>query len=105
MWFFFCERVTVRIVECSFMLRGPTPTPPPTPNKKTYNKPKQNKTKQKIKKERNNIPTHKEKSNKTNETDTNTTTQKKDRFFMVDSMSYFSFQQVLHDWCNKRCGK
>ena len=24
-----------------------------------------------------------------------------DRSFMVDQMSYFSFQPVLHDWCNK----
>ena len=24
-----------------------------------------------------------------------------DRFFMVDPLSYFSFQPVLHDWCNK----
>ena len=27
-----------------------------------------------------------------------------DRSFMVDSLSYFSFQPVLHDWCNKGCG-
>ena len=27
-----------------------------------------------------------------------------DRSFMVDPLSYFSFQSVLHDWCNKgRC--
>ena len=25
-----------------------------------------------------------------------------DRSFMVDPLSYFSFQPVLHDWCNKR---
>ena len=24
-----------------------------------------------------------------------------DRSFMVDPLSYFSFQSVLHDWCNK----
>ena len=24
--------------------------------------------------------------------------------FMVDPLSYFSFQPVLHDWCNKGCG-
>ena len=23
---------------------------------------------------------------------------------MVDPLSYFSFQPVLHDWCNKECG-
>ena len=23
---------------------------------------------------------------------------------MVDALSYFSFQSVLHDWCNKGCG-
>ena len=23
---------------------------------------------------------------------------------MVDPFSYFSFQPVLHDWCNKGCG-
>ena len=23
---------------------------------------------------------------------------------MVDSLSYFSFHPVLHDWCNKGCG-
>ena len=23
---------------------------------------------------------------------------------MVDPLSYFSFQPVLHDWCNKGCG-
>ena len=22
----------------------------------------------------------------------------------VDALSYFSFQPVLHDWCNKGCG-
>ena len=27
-----------------------------------------------------------------------------DRSFMVDSLSYFSFQSVLHDWCNKGHG-
>ena len=27
-----------------------------------------------------------------------------DRLFMVDPLSYFSFQPVLHDWCNKGCG-
>ena len=27
-----------------------------------------------------------------------------DRFFMVDPLSYFSFQLVLHDWCNKDRG-
>ena len=27
-----------------------------------------------------------------------------DRFFMVDPFSYFSFQPLLHDWCNKGCG-
>ena len=26
------------------------------------------------------------------------------RAFMVDSLSYFSFQPVHHDWCNKGCG-
>ena len=23
---------------------------------------------------------------------------------MVDPLTYFSFQPVLHDWCNKDCG-
>ena len=27
-----------------------------------------------------------------------------DRSFMVDALSYFSFQPVLHDWCNKGRG-
>ena len=27
-----------------------------------------------------------------------------DQSFMVDPLSYFSFQPVLHDWCNKGCG-
>ena len=27
-----------------------------------------------------------------------------DRSLMVDPLSYFSFQPVLHDWCNKGCG-
>ena len=27
-----------------------------------------------------------------------------DRSFMVDPLSYFSFQLVLHDWCNKDRG-
>ena len=27
-----------------------------------------------------------------------------DRSFMVNPLSYFSFQPVLHDWCNKGCG-
>ena len=27
-----------------------------------------------------------------------------DRSFMVDPLSYFSFQPVLHDWCEKSCG-
>ena len=27
-----------------------------------------------------------------------------DRFFMVDPLSYSSFQLVPHDWCNKGCG-
>ena len=27
-----------------------------------------------------------------------------DRSFMEDPLSYFSFQPVLHDWCNKGCG-
>ena len=27
-----------------------------------------------------------------------------DRSFMVDPVSYFSFQPVLHDWCNKGTG-
>ena len=27
-----------------------------------------------------------------------------DRSFMVDPLSYFSFQLVIHDWCNKGCG-
>ena len=27
-----------------------------------------------------------------------------DRSFMVDPLSYFSFQPVLHDWCNKGHG-
>ena len=27
-----------------------------------------------------------------------------DRCFMVDPLSYFSFQPVLHDWFNKGCG-
>ena len=27
-----------------------------------------------------------------------------DRSFMVDPLSYFSFQPVLHNWCNKGCG-
>ena len=26
------------------------------------------------------------------------------RSFMVDPLSYFSFQPVLHDWCNKGRG-
>ena len=26
------------------------------------------------------------------------------RSFMVDTLSYFSFQPVLHDWCNKSRG-
>ena len=27
-----------------------------------------------------------------------------DRSFMVDPLSYFSFQPVVHDWCNKDHG-
>ena len=27
-----------------------------------------------------------------------------DQSFMVDPLSYFSFQPVLHDWCNKGSG-
>ena len=27
-----------------------------------------------------------------------------DRSFMVNPLSYFSFQPVLHGWCNKVCG-
>ena len=27
-----------------------------------------------------------------------------DRYLMVDPLRYFSFQPVLHDWCNKGCG-
>ena len=27
-----------------------------------------------------------------------------DRPFMVDPLSYFSFQPVLHNWCNNGCG-
>ena len=27
-----------------------------------------------------------------------------DRSSMVDPLSYFSFQPVLHNWCNKGCG-
>ena len=27
-----------------------------------------------------------------------------DRSFMVDTLSYFLFQPVLYDWCNKGCG-
>ena len=27
-----------------------------------------------------------------------------DLFVMVDPLSYFSFQPVIHDWCNKVCG-
>ena len=27
-----------------------------------------------------------------------------DQSYMVDPLSYFSFQPVLHDWCNKCCG-
>ena len=27
-----------------------------------------------------------------------------DRSFMMDPLSYFSFQPVLHDWCNKGRG-
>ena len=27
-----------------------------------------------------------------------------DQSFMVDPLSYFSFQPVLHDWCNKGRG-
>ena len=27
-----------------------------------------------------------------------------DQSFMVDPLSYFSFQSVLHDWCKKGCG-
>ena len=27
-----------------------------------------------------------------------------ERSLMVDPLSYFSFQPVLHDWCNKGCG-
>ena len=30
--------------------------------------------------------------------------QWKDRSFMVDPLSYFTFQPVLHDWCNKGRG-
>ena len=26
-----------------------------------------------------------------------------DQSFIVDALSYFSFQPVLHDWCNKDC--
>ena len=26
-----------------------------------------------------------------------------DPSFMVDPLNYFSFQSVLHDWCNKGC--
>ena len=26
------------------------------------------------------------------------------RSFMVNPLSYFSFQPVFHDWCNKGCG-
>ena len=32
------------------------------------------------------------------------TGQLSDRSLMVDPLSYFSFQPVLHDWCNKCCG-
>ena len=28
-----------------------------------------------------------------------------DRSFMVEILSYFSFQLVLHEWCNKGRGK
>ena len=27
-----------------------------------------------------------------------------DRFFMVDLLTYFLFQPVLHNWCNKGSG-
>ena len=27
-----------------------------------------------------------------------------DRCFMVDPFSYYLFQPMLHDWCNKGCG-
>ena len=27
-----------------------------------------------------------------------------DRFFMVDPLSYFLFQPVLHNWCKNGCG-
>ena len=27
-----------------------------------------------------------------------------DRSFMVDPLNYFSFQPILHNWCNKGCG-
>ena len=27
-----------------------------------------------------------------------------DRSFMVDPLSHFSFQPVIHDWCNKGSG-
>ena len=27
-----------------------------------------------------------------------------DSFFIVNPLGYFSFQPVLHDWCNKGCG-
>ena len=27
-----------------------------------------------------------------------------DRSFIVKPLRYFSFQPVLHDWCNKGCG-
>ena len=27
-----------------------------------------------------------------------------DRSSMVDPLIYFSFQPVIHDWCNKGCG-
>ena len=26
------------------------------------------------------------------------------QYLMVDPLSYFSLQPVLHDWCNKGCG-
>ena len=33
-----------------------------------------------------------------------TVARSSDRSLMVDPLSYFSFQPVFHDWCNKGCG-
>ena len=40
----------------------------------------------------------------TNQKDRSLCDGSSDRSFMVDPLSYFSFQPVLHDRCNKGCG-